>query len=228
MVDRATSELAQQPIGERKALTIDQVAAAERGEITHPIISVLEQHLPALLRCSESYPDGTVNSERELEHIKPYYGPLADAFVDASPYTLGAVDVIAIWATLDRLAFDTNLGYARYLLAGMISSAYAIQGLDNPAWKKFPRHYVETGHLPDELQTDKEGLTHVLGKLREITAINDINTYRSSIMQSGNEASNISFLRGITENLSTGLTMVASRVDLTLMRLAKTNSTTTS
>ena len=60
----------------------------------------------------------------------------------------------------------------------MLSSAYAVQGLDNPAWKKFPRYYLEERGLPAEVIGDEIGIRHVIGRLDEIGAnLLDIDFY---------------------------------------------------
>ena len=69
-------------------------------------------------------------------------------------------------------------GYHRYALAGMVGSAFAIQGLENPDWKKFPRHYLETFELPPEVVEDRSGLLHVRGRLNQISkSLEEIDFY---------------------------------------------------
>lgn len=69
-------------------------------------------------------------------------------------------------------------GYHRYALAGMVGSAFAIQGLENPDWRKFPRHYLETFELPPEVVEDRSGLLHVRGRLNQISkSLKEIDFY---------------------------------------------------
>ncbi|MDD5415978.1 MAG: hypothetical protein PHE48_03195 [Candidatus Daviesbacteria bacterium] len=160
---------------ERPALTKEQVAQAEsRIGITHPVLTVIENHLPTLIQLSNDYPK-TSDNQGQSQYIREHYGFLADAFVEAGPYTLEPLDLIAIWSRVTRGVFPL---YARYRLAGMVSSIYAIQGVENPEWRKFPRHYLETGELPECVTRDRGGLLYVQSRLRQIgESLEDIDFY---------------------------------------------------
>jgi hypothetical protein len=159
---------------QRPELTGEQVSRAERRDgITHPVLSVIEQHLPTINHLTEGYSQITNNQEQQ-RYIREHYGFLADAFVEAGPYTMEPTDIVAIWSR----ATEVFSGYHRYALAQMISSAYAIQGLDNPEWRRYPRHYLETSELPEEVTEDRDGMLHAQSRLDEIDrSLKDIDFY---------------------------------------------------
>lgn len=155
-------------------LTPEIVARAEcRVGVTHPVISVIDKHLPTIRNLNEGYALLTDNQEQQ-RYIEEHYGFFADALVEALPFTLEPTDLISIWSR----AIEVFSGYHRYALVGMVSRAYAIQGLENPEWKKFPRHYLETRELPEGVLKDKSGLLHVKSRFYEIVqSLNDLDFY---------------------------------------------------
>jgi hypothetical protein len=159
---------------ERPILSGKQIARAERREgVSHPVLSVLEQHLPTIIQLNEGYSSLTDNQEQQ-RYIKKHYGFLADALVEAGPYTLEPTDLIAIWSR----AQEVFSGYHQQALAGMVSSVYAIQGAENSEWRKFPRHYLETSQLPEGVIKDKGGLLYVKSRLDQIgESLDDIDFY---------------------------------------------------
>lgn len=159
---------------ERNPLTPDIVAMAEsRVGVIHPVISLIDKHLPTIMELNEGYALLTDNQEQQ-KYIRDHYGFFADSIVEALPFTLEPTDLISIWSR----AQEVFSGYHRYSLVTMISSAYAIQGLENPEWKKLPRHLLETGKLPDEVLHDSSGLLHIRKKVKEITeSLNELDFY---------------------------------------------------
>jgi hypothetical protein len=150
---------------ERSELTQEQVARAEaRIEFTHPVLSVIEQHLPAINSLQQDYSKIQDNQEQQ-RYIREHFGFLADAFVEAGPYTMTPTDIISIWSR--AIEVFPSL-YQRYRLAAMISNAYAIQGLDNPDWKRFPRCYLETDKLPAEVTHDRKGIMYAKARFLDI------------------------------------------------------------
>ncbi|MEX1052707.1 MAG: hypothetical protein WEC80_02570 [Patescibacteria group bacterium] len=150
---------------ERNPLTPEAVSLAEsRVGVIHPVISVIDNNLPTILKLTEGYNLITDNQEQQ-RYIAEHYGFFADSIIEALPFTLEPTDLISIWSR----AIEVFSGYHRYALVGMISSAYAIQGLENPEWKKLPRHLLEIGELPNEILHDSFGLLHVRKKVKEIT-----------------------------------------------------------
>ncbi len=151
--------------GEIPSLTPENVALAEkRVGFTHPVIDVLDRNQPQFTWNYQAYND--INHPQEQQrYIAGHYGFLADDIVAVGPFTLEPLDLIAIWSR----AMETFSGYHRYALAGMVGSAFAIQGLENPDWKKFPRHFLETYELPSEVLKDKSGLLHVKNRLGQVS-----------------------------------------------------------
>lgn len=159
---------------ERPILTAEQVATAEnRRGVIHPVLAVIDHHLPTIARLHEGYAQITNNQEQQ-RFVSANYGFFADALVETGPYSLEPSELIVIWSR----AREVFSGYHRYSLAGMVSSAYAIQGAKNPEWRKFPRHYLETHELPEGVARDKSGLLHVQSRLDQVgESLEDISFY---------------------------------------------------
>ena len=159
---------------ERPTLTQDAVQRAEaRVDVAHPVITVLDQQAPRLAELQQGYAHITDNQEQQ-RFISEQYGFLADSIVEAGPFTLEPVELIAVWSK----ATEMLGGYERYALAGMVSTAYAIQGASNPDWRSFPRSYIEREGVPEGVRTDAEGLQHVRERLRDIwDSTNEIDFY---------------------------------------------------
>lgn len=174
--------------GEIPSLTPEKVALAEkRVGLTHPVIDVLDKNLPILTQLNKRY-EGIKDNQEAQRYVREHYSFLADDLVAAGEFPLDPLDIIAIWSR----AFTDLPYYQRHAFAGMVSSAYAIQGLDNPHWKKYPRHYSETYEIPQEVIDDKSGLMHVRERLDQIGVnIKEIDFYiygvRGSAMQLAGE-----------------------------------------
>lgn len=160
--------------GERPQLTGEQIAQAEgRIGFSHPVLAVIDQHAPTVARLTETYSRIADNQEQQ-RFIREHYGFLADALVTAGPYPLEATDLVAIWSR----STEVFSGYHRHAFAEMISSAYAIQGLESTGWRRFPRTYFETNELPSGVSTDREGLLHVRRRLDEIRkSLDELHSY---------------------------------------------------
>lgn len=144
--------------------TKKQVAQAERREdFSHVVLTVIDKYHPQITQLAQDY-SLLVDNQVQQEHIRQHYGFFADALVAAVAYTLQPLEIVAIWSR----AIEVFSGYHRYALAGMIASAYAIQGVEHPDWRRFPRHYLETSQLPAAVLRDQSGLTHVMGRLNQI------------------------------------------------------------
>lgn len=171
---------------ERPILTPEQYARAERrDDISHPVITVLDHHLPTLIRINQGYSAITGNQE-QFAYISQNYGFLADALTEAGAYTLEPEDLIAIWSRAREIFPQSR--YQRYALAGMVSSVYAIQGVENPEWRRFPRHYLETSELPEGVTRDRNGLVHVSSRLDDVgDSLDELNRYVFGTKESGME-----------------------------------------
>lgn len=163
---------------ERLQLTRDQVVQAEtRTGAPHPVVAVIDSYIPRIQLWNATC-NALGNANKIDQYIKYHFCSLADAFVKAGPYTLNPVDIIQIWSKIEEIT-----PYGHYTFAEMISAAYAIQGLDNPAWKRFPRYYVEhiESKLPKELVHDETGLTHVRQRLAQVAeSISAIESFENS------------------------------------------------
>lgn len=162
---------------EMSLITRDQVSQAEqRVGYSHPIIAVLDRHLPQITQLHEGFSSISGNQEQQ-EYIRQNYGFLADAVVEAGSFTLQPLEMVAVWSRAMEI-FPSNL-YHRYALARIITSAYAIQGLEaTPAWKSFPRHFFETNNIPDELVEDRLELEHLKWRISDIgRSIDELDFY---------------------------------------------------
>lgn len=149
---------------EQTVLTMEEVERAERREgIDHPVLQVFEDNLATIAMLDEIYRNISDNSARQ-KFVRENFGFLAVAFVKLPAFTLEPLELLAIWSR----AVELFHVYMRYELAAVLSAAYAIQGLANPGWKKFPRTYLETGNLPAEVLEDRDGLLQVKAKLQEL------------------------------------------------------------
>ncbi len=168
---------------ERPALTPDRYARAEsRQGVSHPVIAVLDKNLPAI----ERFLQGRVSTDNQAaqRYVAQNLGFLADAVSEAEPFTLEPEELVAVWSRAMEIFPDS--GYSRYSLAGIVSSAYATQGLENSAWRQLPRHYLETGELPDGALEDRQGLAHVVAKFGDIDdSLGELNRYVYGSTDSG-------------------------------------------
>ncbi len=159
---------------ERPPLTPDLVSRAEkRVDFSHPILTVIDQHLPTISALNKEY-EGIKDPREQQGFIATHYGFLGDAFVEANPFTLEPTDLIGIWSR----AIEIFPRYQRYSLATLLTCAYAVHDIANPAWKTLPRQLLETHDLPDGLADDPEGLWHIQNRFDEITeSLTEIDAY---------------------------------------------------
>lgn len=138
--------------------------AANREGVQHPVISVLEYHSPRLSELSEPY-RRIADTQEAQRYSDGNLGFLADAIEEAGDFSLNPLDLVAIWSK----AMDLPLGgYFRYDLAGMISAAYGIRGIQTSGWDGFPRYFSERGRLPKSVAKDRSGLLYVHERLETI------------------------------------------------------------
>jgi|Napbiome12C3dose_1001474.scaffolds.fasta_scaffold00004_66 hypothetical protein len=135
--------------------TPEQYAGAEaRIGINHPVITVIDTHLPQLIQLGREY-SAIVDNHERFEFMSKTHGFLADALVDVGPYTLKPLDLVAVWSRVTEV-FSVSSNQ-RYAIAEIVSAAYAVQGLEDPKWKRFPRCRLENFKLPEDVVKDKEG-----------------------------------------------------------------------
>ena len=148
-------------------LTKEQVDRASRRDgIAHPVIAVLEANEPQLAQLNTEYFALGNDVQGKQAYANSHYGFLADAIEDASEYSVGPLDLIAIWSKAMEV-FPDGSPYQRYRLAGMIANTYSIQG--KPELKGIPRYYLENkGQLPHALASDKEAMTYVISRLTDV------------------------------------------------------------
>lgn len=153
--------------GERGILTPEMIAKAEKREgIAHPLVNLLDQHSTTLENLFGNQASHAVRAE-EANSTRKDLGFLADEMVQATPFTLSATDIVAIWSR--AMEIPNFLAHQGYTLARSVSCAYAVHGTENPEWRKFPRYHVETGRIPEDLMRDTNGLLHIKGRLDEVS-----------------------------------------------------------
>lgn len=169
---------------ENPSFNRDQISRAEqRIGISHPVINTIDLCLPLVTHLNHEY-DGIDNNQAQQRFILANYGFLADALVAAGHYTLKPLEIVAIWSR----ALEVFSGYQKYAFGGIVSSAYAIQGLKNPEWQKVPRRLLETGRLPQALNKDRDGLLHIKGRLDEIDAsLRELDFYTYGTREAGTD-----------------------------------------
>lgn len=149
---------------ERSPLTQVQIARAEtRVDFSHPVIVVLEAHGPQITRLNEGwklFPDAD-----QRGYIYSHMDFIANAVEDSGEFSLEPLDLVAVWSKAMEV-FDSR--YERYALARIVAVSYAIQGVENPAWRRSPRHFIENVQLPREALADRVGLQHVKSRLQEV------------------------------------------------------------
>jgi len=173
---------------ERSPITQVQVARAEsRVGLNHPVIAVLDAHGPQITRLNEGwklFPDANSDQQR---YIYSHMDFIANAIEDAGEFSLEPLDLVAVWSKAMEV-FDSR--YETYALARIVAVSYAIQGVENPAWKRSPRHFIKNADLPGEALADRVGLQHVKSRLQEIENSRDelifyVHGTRESAMQLG-------------------------------------------
>lgn len=159
---RARIILTAEELARAEARGLAAVAESEEGHPVHPVISVLKQNLPRILALGE------LKLADSQGFIRTHYGFLADELASAPPYTLQATDLVEIWSfVMQHFPGDFPATYQRQAFARMISTAYAVQGLD-PEWKSLPRQYFQTEKFPEIARRDSAGLSDFNRRLDEI------------------------------------------------------------
>lgn len=148
---------------EQPTLTKEQIERAiAREGVYHPVISVMDSHADEISRFNQTYRAIENTQERE-RWGRSNLGFLADAIEKAGDFSMEPLDIVAIWSKTDEVGLRNG-----YALAGMVSTAYCIQGVPTPGWTGLPRYYSENGDLPEGVMGDKTGLLYVNGRLSEI------------------------------------------------------------
>jgi hypothetical protein len=160
---------------ERLQYTEEQMKNAEaRIGFTHPVLSVIEEQLPAIGRFQEAYTQIS-DSTKQDRYAHAHLGFLADALVKKGPFSMTATDIVAIWSRI-REVFSFFHSTSR--LSEIVAYAYAVGELDDPKWKQFPRRFFQTSKFPQEVLSDTEGIANVKRKFREIQkSLDDIDLY---------------------------------------------------
>jgi hypothetical protein len=135
-------------------LTKETLAQAEDPSFTHPVLTVFERNKQRII---------DLRKESGNKAPRPQLGFLADALVEAGSFSLEAKDQVGIWARLlsmEEFGFNNK---PEFMFSNMITSAFIVQGAENPVWKKFPRWELENPgkKLPEEFTGDTEGLAFV-------------------------------------------------------------------
>lgn len=126
-------------------LTLERIEAFRRGEeaIRHPLVGVLQQNAPRT-------------------HSLASMGFLIPAIDSAGDFSLGPLDIVAVWSKAMELFPSV---YQRYRFAHMIVDTYVTKGIGKPQWREFPRRYFETKEFPEDLGQDRGGLLFIKDKL---------------------------------------------------------------
>ena len=137
--------------------------ASRREGFSHPVVSVLEYHEPKIVQLNGEYASVSGNHEQQV-YIARNFGFLGDALEGAGDFSLGPLDLVAIWSK--AVEIWPHNSYPRYKLSAMLGSSYGIIG--RPDLKGLSRYYVETSCLLSKLVSDKSGLLHIQDRLHHI------------------------------------------------------------
>jgi hypothetical protein len=168
----------------RPVLTPEVVARAERREgLTHPVITIINRHLPEITELNNRY--SGVEAQQQQSFIRENYGFLADGLANAGNFSLSSENIISIWSFAQEV-FPQENNYHGRALAGMVTSAYLIQGLSDQSWKTLPRHYLETLELPETVNSESNVIQHFQNRISDINnRMTDIYTYLYGGMDTG-------------------------------------------
>lgn len=147
--------------------TPDLVARAEGGIVaTHPVVAVFDQYADQMSGVAQaSFAISEKEPERVRQFVRRNYGFLADALEALPDFSLEPLDLLTIWSRAIEV-FPKD----RSMLARMIATAYATQGIQTNGWRGFPRFYLKRNSIPVQVLRDKVGLSHVKVRLDQIKA----------------------------------------------------------
>ncbi len=140
-------------------------------EYTHPALSVIDSNIDQINALNNGFRElsdklrqsdlDTQKKQELFDQLQHFYsdnlGFLADGLVEAGNFDLQPLDLGMIWSKLIEVFPDQ----ASYHLAGIVGGVYAVQGLEDSRWKKFPSYFTKTGEIPVELKDDKTSLEHI-------------------------------------------------------------------
>ena len=174
---------------ETPTLTKDQVLRAERREgYTHPVISLLERRAPEITDFHQAYRH-LKDSQDQQRLVEAYFGFLADDFGSLPDFTLAPLELVAIWSK----AHEMMGYYERKVGLGMVlPTSYSIKGIQNPAWKKFPRLMLQEYKLPQEVEIDREGLLHARERVNQVKAnLDEVRFYMHGVRNGTTRAADL-------------------------------------
>lgn len=157
--------------------TREEMARAEArdGYSQHPVIVTIDKFLPQIALLNQGI-NSFGNPQERGPFIKANYGFFADALVEAGPYTLKPLEIVAIWSRVG----EVFSGHESYGLVRMITSAYIIQEAAMPVWRKFPRYQLEKNTLPEEVIKDQISIKNALLRMKDISmSLNELQDYVS-------------------------------------------------
>jgi len=84
--------------------------------------------------------------------------------------------MITVWAEMERA-----MGYMfRYRRAGITAVSYCARGNDRPAWRRFPRYWLQNRRPKSGILHDTEGLRRFRERLGDVhNAVKEIDAYNS-------------------------------------------------
>lgn len=221
--------------------------ASRREGISHPIITLLEEHQSRIAELNAGAPPRP--DPNYDGYIKKHYGFLVDAMVEAGEFTLYPQETIAIWSKAVEVLSKSQPH--RHIFATALVGAFAIQGMSEPERKQLPRHFVETGQLPDVIAQNRPSLEHLqkrLGQLSEslgavigyVFGVDDIQVVTKLVMEAGcrnqkaiadleiladyHQAHNNTVLALVSENIGAGLEAWNTAISRKLLEKQGNNS----
>lgn len=153
--------------------------------IEHPVLELFEKYAPELKEFVAGYQ--AAEALDRSAYTREHYGFFADAVEEAVRDVIGKVDdfsftpleVIAIFSKVDEL----NLPGIQ--TAQVIASAYASAPLKDPAWRRFPRYFLENETYPEKVLRNATELAIYEERLQSIEGVVNFYTDIASTLTAG-------------------------------------------
>lgn len=146
--------------------------AEKRPDKQHPVIRVIELNLSKITQLNKQCAQISYYSDKQ-DFIETNFGFLGTELANAGQFELEPLDLISIWAYVLKIyPLQDDLEariYHRRNFSRLITSAYAVQDLNEPKWKDLPKIFLERGELPPEIIEDKAGLLVVSNRLTQLS-----------------------------------------------------------
>lgn len=171
------------------------------GETSHPIVELLQDPAVGIADIDTA----NISHQDLYKARKQALAPFAQGLADIGEFSLELEDIRIIWSHVlgDDLQANDRERPLRYEYASLITGAYAVLGVIDPAWKTLPMTMLQTRELPAVAHTDRPRLAIVNDRTHQV-----VHNYQSVRgLKDGTEVSN-----EISENFGNGLQALRGRL----------------